>query len=352
MASTVEAAGTKTSDTMGQKLADAIGAMESRQHLMNERMTEFVEQIRNLVRESQSETNQKLQTTLSEIGEAVRLQIASLKEQGESASASHSEREGQIASQTQDMLRQIGTQVDTVVGALQTQFSQAATAQIEREQRMATQADKTVARLGALTEGLMAEMRTITSEVRNTADAMRTITTDAVSRMNSGAETLFLAADEFTKAGQGVAGVLQQATGVSGKLADAAASVSTSSAMLQGVVADYATTRETLSAMLADLRGTVENAKREASLTSDVLARIESASQGLGQAHKDVEEYLLGVSNVLTEAHSGFRENVDKVLRESYDDFYTRLSGATSLLRQAIQELELALVVEPTSRRV
>ena len=48
MASTVEAAGTRTSETMGQKLADAIGGMETRQNIMNERMTEFVEQIRNL----------------------------------------------------------------------------------------------------------------------------------------------------------------------------------------------------------------------------------------------------------------------------------------------------------------
>ena len=76
MASTVEAAGTRTSETMGQKLADAIGGMEARQNIMNERMTEFVEQMRNLIRDSQSETNQKLQATLKEIGEAVRAQIS------------------------------------------------------------------------------------------------------------------------------------------------------------------------------------------------------------------------------------------------------------------------------------
>ena len=79
MASTVEAAGTKTSETMGQKLADAIGGMEARQNIMNERMTEFVEQIRNLVRDFRSETSQKLQTMLAEIGGAVRAQIPRLR---------------------------------------------------------------------------------------------------------------------------------------------------------------------------------------------------------------------------------------------------------------------------------
>ncbi|MBU6260977.1 MAG: anti-phage defense ZorAB system ZorA, partial [Burkholderiales bacterium] len=202
MASSVEAAGTKTSEVMGQRLADAITSMESRQNLMNDRMAEFVEQLRNLVRDSQAETNHKLQATLAEIGEAVRQQISALKEQGDQASASHSEREGRITVQTQEMLRQLSSQVDSVVGSLRTQSDQAAIAQVEREQRMAAQADETVAKLAALTENLMTEVRAIASEVRTTVDAMRNVTSDAVTRMNSGAETLYLAADEFTKAGK------------------------------------------------------------------------------------------------------------------------------------------------------
>jgi len=346
MASSIEAAGTKTSEEMGQRLADAITSMESRQNLMNERMAEFVEQLRSLVRDSQTETNHKLQTTLAEIGEAVRQQISALKEQGDQASASHSEREGRIAVQAQEMLRQLSSQVDSVVGSLRTQSEQAATAQVEREQRMAAQADETVAKLAALTENLMAEIRAIASEVRATVDAMRNVTSDAVTRMNSGAETLYLAADEFTKAGQGVAGVLQQATGITNKLAEAAGSVSASSTMLQGVVADYATTRETLAAMLADLSSTVENAKREANLTSDILVRIESASQKLGQAQKDAEGYLTGISEVIAGAHSEFAAGLKNVLGHGYREFYDRLSNATGLLRQAIEEL--ASTVEPT----
>jgi hypothetical protein len=347
MASNVEAAGTKTSEAMAQRLAEAIDAMESRQYLMNERMTEFVEQIRALVRQSQSETNQKLQTTLVEIDEAVRSQIAALKEQGDHASAMHSEREGRIAAQTQELLRQLGTQVDAVVGSLQEQSRQTTTAQEEREERMTVHADEAVAKLASLTERLMTEVRAITGEAQSAVDAMRNITSDAVSRMNSGAETLFMAADEFTKAGKGVAGVLQQASGISNKLAEAAGSVSASSTMLQGVVADYAATRETFSSMLADLRSTVENAKHEASLTSDILARIESASQKLGHAQKDAEEYLVGVSDVLAGAHTEFAGSLSRVLGDSYHEFYSRLSTATGLLRTAVDELAAAVERTP-----
>jgi hypothetical protein len=348
MASSVEQAGTRTSDAMSERLADAIGAMDSRQQLMNDRMAEFVEQIRNLVSESQSETNQKLQATLTDIGEAVRAQIASLQAQGDQASAGHLERETQIAAQTQELLRQLSARVETVVGSLQTQSEQTATAQIEREQRIAAQADETVAKLVSLTENLMIEVRSVIGEMRSTIEAMGNTTSDAITRMNSGAETMFLAADEFTKAGQGVAGVLQQATGVSDKLAQAAGSVSASSTMLQGVVADYAATRETLAAMLSDLRSTVENAKREANLTSDILSRIEAASQKLGQLQKDAEDYLAGVSDVLARAHGEFSVNIEKTLGESYRQFGSRLTEATGLLRTMVDELAATIEHIPT----
>jgi hypothetical protein len=119
--------------------------------------------------------------------------------------------------------------------------------------------------------------------------------------------------------------------------------------MLQGVVADYATTSETLATMLGDLRSTVENAKREANLTSDILTRIESASQKLGQAQKDAEDYLAGISDVLASAHGEFATGLKTTLGEGYREFYDRLSKATGLLRQAIEELGSTL--EPTRQR-
>ena len=95
--------------------------------------------------------------------------------------------------------------------------------------------------------------------------------------------------------------------------------------------------------------GKVKNAKREANLTSDILARIESASQKLGQAQKDAEEYLAGISDVLTSAHAEFAAGLTKVVEDGHKEFYQRLSNATSLLRQAIEEL--ASTVEPTMQR-
>jgi ABC-type transporter Mla subunit MlaD len=161
--------------------------------------------------------------------------------------------------------------------------------------------------------------------------------------MNSGAETLYVAANEFSKAGESVTGVLQQSSAVVDKLSQAAGAVTSSTQALQGIVADYATNRETLAMMLEGLRSTVENAKKEASITADVLARIESATKALGSAQHEAETYLQEVSKVLVESQSTFNENLQKALASGYTEFYDRLSKATGLLRQAIEELALAV---------
>lgn len=361
MASSVENAGQKTTDAMAEKLAEAVSSMEGRQSAMNERMTEFVEQIRNLVRESQSETNQKLQATLTEVGEAARVMVDSLKEQSAQASESHVQREQRASEQIEiavtnlnnnieALISTLGQKVEGVVGTLQSQSDAVAATQAEREHRMQEHADNTIDQLTQKLDALMIGVKSIAQEIRTSIEAMRTTTSDVVSRMNSGAETLYVAADEFKNAGQSVAGVLQQSTGVVDKLSQAAGAISSSTQALQGVVADYATTRETLNMMLEGLRSTVDNAKHEASITQDVLARIESATNALGGAQKEAEVYLQEVTNVLVESQRGFNENLKNALDRGYAEFYQRLSSATLLLRQAIEELALA-VDNPTAKK-
>jgi ABC-type transporter Mla subunit MlaD len=112
---------------------------------------------------------------------------------------------------------------------------------------------------------------------------------------------------------------------------------------LQGIVNDYRASRDVLGRMLTELQGVVENAKREASLTSDILARIEGAAGKLAQAQIQAEEYLDKIGEVLAEAHQEFGENMRRTLGEANREFYEQLSQATKLLRAGIQELEMSL---------
>src|SRR5262249_19941506 len=115
MVSSVESAGQKATDSMAIKLTEALGGMEARQQVMNTHMTEFVGQIRSLVSQSQSETNQKLQETLSQLGGTVSGMVNSLKEQAERAGQAHVERERTITENTTQAVSSLSGQVDAVL---------------------------------------------------------------------------------------------------------------------------------------------------------------------------------------------------------------------------------------------
>jgi hypothetical protein len=348
MASTIETMGVNASTAMNERLLAALAEMDSHQKLANERMAAFIEQLRGIVSESQTETNRKVQDTLADIGEAVRAQLSALKEQGDRAATSHAEQEVKIAERTQEAVRLLGSRDDEVLGSLKVHSDDAAASQIEREERLTALTADAVAKLSSVAETLMGEVHEMTTAVRAAIDAMRNVTTEAVSKMNSGAELLALAAGEFTKAGDSMSGTIRQAAGLTDGLQEAAGTVANASAALQGILADHGAARQTFASMLSDLRGMVDNAKKESLVTADVLSRIEQASQKLGQAQKAAEHYLAGVSDILTESHQTFASSLKSVLGESYKEFYGRLAAATGLLRDAIQEL--ATAAEPAMR--
>ena len=303
--------------------------------------------------EAQSERDRQaaaaVESNIVKLTASVEAQFAHLREQGDRSAASHAERETAGAARTEKTVGLLGNKVDEVLGAMQAHLDRSAESQSAREQRLAAMTAEAVGRLSTVAETLMAEVRTITTEVRTIVDAMRGVTTTAIDRMNSGSETLYLAASEFKTAGQSVAGVFQQAEGLSSGLRLAAGSVSEASANLRGVVADYASARDTFGAMVAEMRAIVENARREASVATDVIARNEVASQGLAQAQKQADEYLKGVTTILAATHEKFASSLSNTLQGQYNQFFNHLSEATGMLRSAIQELGLA--VQPVVKR-
>jgi hypothetical protein len=259
------------------------------------------------------------------------------------------ERESATSERTDENLRLLATKVEDVMGSLRTHLDAAAEAQGQREQRLSDSTASAVTNLSLVAERMMSEARAVSAGVSAAVDAMRVATTTAIDKMNSGSETLYLAASEFKTAGQSVSNVFREAEALSQGLRQSAGSIANASAALQGVVVDHAGTREALAKMIEEMRGIVENAKREAGIATDAITRIETASQGLGQAQKQAEDYLSEVTRILSATHEKYSTSLSSALQEQYKEFYSRLSQATGLLRIAIEEL--AMTVQPDVKR-
>lgn len=299
----IEESSRRSTDTMAERMAQAIEKMEARQEAMNAQSAAFIEQIRQLFASSQSETNTKLQATLETIGTQVSGMLATLND------------------------------------------SQAAVFENNRA-REQVMADRTTSAVNSMSESVEAAIKEIgvasTQMAQNVAVLTQTTST-SVDKMNAGAEQLGAASRNFAAAGERVTGVLGQAASVTAKLAETSGALTAGASTLQDLLRDYRVQRDAVGQLVAELRETVELARKEASLTTDILTRIESSATRLGAAQKQADEYLEGVSRVLGEAHTTFATEVRRTLEKANTEFHNKLGAAVGLLSSGVQELEVTL---------
>ncbi len=295
--------GRQSSDLMAQKMAKAVEEMEYRQAELNEQTRYFVENLNKLISNAQSETSGKLNESISHLGE----------------------------------------QMGNMIGTLQSQATQAHSEQQRREQDLAERTSGMVSNLGDSVADVVRQMAESTAQMQHSVSSLERTTTDAVGRLNDGARTLERGAIAFAQAGDRVTGTLDQAAALASKLTEVSGGLTASAHALQTVLTDYRGNRDATAAMLTELRGVVESAKKEASLTHEALERIQTAATKLGQAQKDTETYLEGVSNVLVLAHEKFSDGLTRTLDRANGDFHAKLSNAVGLLSSAIQEFENTL---------
>ncbi len=285
MSSTVESAGQRAGQALIEKLEQTLGKLDQRQLVMNEEMRRFVHEIRATVGQSQSETHQQLQSLLADLARQTGLVV------------------GDLSAKSQSLVTSMGGQVE----ALTVKVADAA-----------AQMSAGIARMEA-------------------------VTTDAITRMNSGAETLAVAADDFARAGSGVAGVMTKAQEVAGHLVQSASSLSSASKAVESVLLEARAVRDSLGQMLVSVQGAVESARREASVTADVLHRLEASAGTLAVAQKAADEYLNQVTGVLERSHEAFASSMKRTLDGGNREFLSAISSATKMLREAIGELEAVL---------
>ncbi|MDR2626175.1 MAG: hypothetical protein LBC37_07575 [Zoogloeaceae bacterium] len=150
-------------------------------------------------------------------------------------------------------------------------------------------------------------------------------------------------AEGLTRVGSGVgkaANDFSQASAqVSGQLLAASSALARAAADANAVMQHENENRAAIAAMLAELRGIVQQSRREAALTDDLVRRMEAAAQSLAAAKTEAGAYLEGVNQVLGEAHRRFAENIERTLSAGNQQFHKEVALAVDYLKGAIEAL-------------
>lgn len=401
LAGNLDSAGKSAADAMSERLSAALESMEARQLSLNNTMSDFVGQLRDMVKSSQTETNEQLRQTFALMGEKLAAMVAQMEEQARRASSAHIGQQDLLAQNSSRLAAEMGGQVQATLHALQQQFgsvvetlkaqvaqaasanesSQARLAQNTQgaveslssrvetsiatldekmsgfvsllkqqaeaaanshqssQQQLAEQANHVLEQVSLQIQALVTQTHHAVSAMQGTVAAMRDITGESSRRMEASAETLAIAADDFSKAGNSVSGVVQHAGVVGEKLALTAGALSSAASVVNTALSDYHAAREAITNMVAELRAVVEVARQDASVSQSLVSQMQQSAQQLEKAHTSVGGYFEQVCDELAKAHEAFGQNVENTLKRSNSAFQKELKDAVDYLKTAVEEL-------------
>lgn len=284
-------------------------AQTAQQIERDEQMRSLMEQIKTSMAKSQGDSADAIARLLNQLGEATGNFVKELQKQANTAQQDHATRQTELATKTAELLNRQGEQL----GSLGVVVQQASTAMREAIDRLQTSTHANVERMGLGAERLQ----------------------DASGKLSDNLGAMKAASD-------GLSSMADKLNASSGTLSSALTAT-------QQSLGEQKAVRDALAAMVADLRSTVENAKREASLTVELVNSLQEASHRLTEAQRTADSYLAGVTEVMGEAHGAFADQMKVTLREGNRAFHEELAQATGLLKGVIQELGDVLENLPTS---
>jgi len=299
LAGQIQQAGSGAADAMAKRMDEALQQMQARQAESNDQMQIFIEQLKENVAKGQSESAELTLFMMKELSDSTSALVASLQTQAHGAQEAHAKHQDALADQTSQLLGKQGEQVAGMSQAV----TDATAAMREVVQRMETATNSNIERMGLGAERLQGAANRLT---------------DNLDTMKSASDGLGTTAD---------------------KLNTASGTLSTSLVATQVALGEHKAVRDALAQMVADLRTTVENAKREAGMTTELIRGLQIASDKLSSVQKEADTYLDGVSKVLAESMGTFDKELTNTMRSQNKVFHEELSNATNLLRGAIQDL-------------
>ena len=256
---------------------------------------------------------------------------------------------GQIAEAvSQTLARTLGSPLQRMTQALEGLGDQ-------QQSRLAQSLDATLLRFSQqLDQSLGQRHGDIDALLARTAHGLQQIVSE-LSRLtarleSSGQGALQTATGQLQSAGDEVQRLGGSLASMGSDMATAARAMQSAAQAASQAISEQGRLQDNLVRMLGDLRATVDAARREASLTDDLVSRLEHGAASLASAQSRADDYLQTVNQVLGEAHSAFAEHLEQTLARGNGQFQRQVVSAVEALHGAIEQLSDALYGERVGR--
>lgn len=282
-----------------EQVAAGTTQLASDQAAMTRQLGNFAAGLQRLMKEESEKSRSGMDESVRKVLEQVSAGMAGLEELRKSASIDEANRQARLARHTEDTVGAIAGQVGVI--------------------------------LKAVSEQVVATQRNI--------EAISNVARGAVEGMQEGARTMTTAAQRFETAGTAVSGVLERGAKVSADMTATAHVLQSSASALRQGFEQYEYTRKAAESHLQALTALVENAKREAGASRQMITDLERIVAQLQGAERQSLEYLEGVNKALEEAFSGFTTQLAGAISETTKQTDRHLGHGVQQLTGVVHEI-------------
>jgi ribosome-binding protein aMBF1 (putative translation factor) len=295
----ISGAGQRAADEMSKKLEDAMTQASLAQSQMNQNLREFIQELKSLVMQQQSETKTALDEMLSQL-------LSDMKTHYNEANAERV----QIAKENRERIEEISAGSKEIYAELTQSVNK-----------------------------LIGDLSTATLRTEENIRALQSVSTSAISGMNDGALMISQSADKFRSAGDSISAVFDKNSALTQKMGSMADAMELSASTLRTVISDHQQIKDQVLNLVTQLQILISSAQTESGVRRELVTEIQQALDVIRKIERESVEYLDKVNEALEESFTTFGEEMVGQVRALKGEADDMLTGSLSALSGAVEAM-------------
>ena len=245
----------------------------------------------------------------------------------------------QLNSKVSDLVSGLGTSMSDLLSNVAEQRIEQDRQISDNQQKLHEQSSVLIDNLGSEIKELITHSKEAVQAHKENIQKLSQVTTDSITGMNSGAERMRLAAEQFTTAGSSLSTVTSKTSELIAQVNTTSTNMTSASSSLIELIRDYKNSQNSVNTAIEALESLIQQSKSEGGMTSQMLNDMQNMTTALSQVKREMQEYLAEVSDVLVKSFDSFGTSVESSLNQSLVSFDNTLDQAVKRLATGVEGL-------------
>ena len=245
----------------------------------------------------------------------------------------------QLNSKVSEMVSGLGTSMSGLLSNVAEQRIDQDRQILDNQQKLNEQSSILIDNLGSEIKELIVHSQNAVQSHKENIQKLSQVTTDSITGMNTGADKMRLASEQFTTAGSSLVTVTGKTSELIAEVNTTSTNMTSASSNLIELIRDYKSSQNSVNIAIGTLESLIQQSKSEAGMSSKMLNDMQNMTTALDKVKMEMQEYLSEVSDVLVKSFDSFGTSVESSLNHSLVSFDNTLDQAVKRLATGVEGL-------------